>query len=88
MALAKTLTQRIEQAAGISAATCANEGSPENNYNVIVDLKSTVYALTLELSRVAEYLRNGETIPPGVLAHYGELPEIYRAKSRGTQNDR
>lgn len=49
----KTLQQRIEQAAGISAATCAREASPENNYNVIVALKGTIAGLLSAISEVA-----------------------------------
>lgn len=72
-----TLQQRIEQAAGINAATCAHHGSAENNYTVITDLKSTVYALTLELRRIAESIRDGEKIDTDTLAQYAALASLY-----------
>lgn len=73
----KPLTQRIEQAGGISAATCAHHGSPENNFNVIADLQSTIYALARELRRIAETLRDGEEIDADKLAEYAALPSVY-----------
>lgn len=72
-----TLIQRIEQAGGISARTCAHEASPANNYTVISDLKATVYALALELQAVAEAIRDGEPIEADKLATYAALPGAY-----------
>jgi len=77
----KPLRQRIEQAGGISAATCARQGSPENNFNVIDDLKSTIYALTLELRQIAETLRDDEDVDADKLAEYAALPGVYEFRA-------
>jgi len=77
----KPLKQRIEQAGGISAATCAHHGSPENNFTVINDLKSTIYALTLELRHIAETLRDGEEIDADKLAEYAALAGAYEFRA-------
>lgn len=74
-----TLTRRIEQAARISAATCAYEGSPANNYTVIMDLKMTVYTLALELQGLARDIQSGEAVSPERLALLGSLAETWEA---------
>ena len=73
----KTLTERVQQAARISPATCANEGSPANNFSVISDLKAAALALALELQRVASEIRAGEQIDAERLAEYEAMPEAY-----------
>jgi hypothetical protein len=77
----KPLKQRIEQAGGICAATCARDGSQQNNFTVISDLKAAIYALTLELRNIAETLRDGEEIDTDTLAEYAALPCVYEFRA-------
>ena len=77
----KPLKQRIEQAGGICAATCARQGSPENNMTVINDLKNTIHVLTLELRQIAETLRDGEEIDIDKLTEYASLAGVYEFRA-------
>lgn len=77
----KPLKQRIEQAGRICAATCARDGSQQNNFTVINDLKATVYALTLELRNIAETLRDGKEIDIDTLAEYAALSGMYEFRA-------
>lgn len=77
----RTLRHRIEQAGGISALTCVREGSPENNLNVIMDLKSTIYALTLELYDLVEAFRDDEPVSSDKLAELAELASAYEFRA-------